>query len=151
MEIACLEEVTLLLHAEGGEIEPLAKHIEEGGALGPDTRKWLADHLRGRHPKKPGIKRLWSQVEREMKVASHIRHIQDQWWIYDAINKYGLEYCKEQLADEDKYLKLRNEYREPIKENRALSIYLDAHPDMNRETIRAYLRNVKKLRRERGW
>jgi hypothetical protein len=151
MEILDLAEVNVMAHAESGELEPLIKHIESGGALGPDLRKWLAEHLRGKHPKKNGNKRVWSQVEHEMKVLRHIRHIQREQWLYDTVNNYGLEYCREQLADMDKYLAFREENCKPISENRAKRIYLEAHPDMNENTLKTWLQKAKALERKRGW
>jgi hypothetical protein len=152
MEIEDLAEIEVLMHVESGEIEPLAKHIEKGGGLGPDLRRWLADHLRGKnHPKKQGVKRLWSQIQLEMRVADHVRYIQNEQWLYDAVEKFGVEYCKEQFADNDKYARFVAENRKPITEYRAVKLYLEAHPKMNLDTLRTYLRKAKAERRRRGW
>ena len=129
MEILDIEEVEILLHAESGEIEPLAKYLESGGALGPDLRKWLADHLRGKHPKKRGKKRLWSQVEREMRAAELVREIQHHRGKF-IIN---LRNCFQAGMDIDE---LFSATRGAISETAAIKLYLEMDPNMNRETLR---------------
>ena len=37
----------LAMGAWAGDVEPFARFIEEGGELGDDARKFLANHLRG--------------------------------------------------------------------------------------------------------
>jgi hypothetical protein len=146
MEFVNLEEIRILLHAEGGEIEPLARYIENGGTLGPSVRRWLADHLRGKHPKKRGNKRLWSQIERELRVTARIRGIQHN------DGKCALEF-RRLVAQGVDLREIDPEYlwnlRGPISENKAIDLFLETNPDMSRETVRTYLRKEKERQRER--
>lgn len=62
----------ILAHAETGNIEPLARHLEDGGDIGVSMRKFLAAHLRGELDIRPGNKRTLSQIEMECAVCLDI-------------------------------------------------------------------------------
>lgn len=149
MEMFDLDEFDVLAHASGGEIEPLAKHIERGGALGPDLRRWLADHLRGKHPKKRGNKRLWSQVEREMRVVGLVRSIQHYQGktILELRKRINAGMSLDEIDDAELFAATRGS----ISENAAVELYLEVDATMNRETLRTYLRKEKDRRRKGCW
>ena len=54
--------------AVDGDMEPLAKWIEDGGALDAGTRQWLASYLRGETNRRPGKKRTMAQQALEAKI-----------------------------------------------------------------------------------
>ncbi len=67
----------LMLEAQRGVREPLAKYIEDGGDLCPETRQWLAAYLRGEASRgKPGPKRTSSQWRADMDLRLAVRDIQ---------------------------------------------------------------------------
>jgi hypothetical protein len=142
-----------LLYAEGGEIELLAKLIENGGDLGPETRKWLAAHLRGKLPKKRGNKRLWSQVEREMGIVRLIRHFQYNRGKFDlALRKLSKKEIRRLANNEEEGRRFCRDNRGEITENAAVELYLEmVEGAVPRETVRTYLRKDKERRRVRGW
>ena len=104
------------LHAESGNMEPLARHIEAGGHLCPGLRKILAAQLRGEMKYR---RRSWAQQRLEDRIVLAV---------------YGIR-----LMERERIGKC-SEYR-------AAQIYLDRHPDMNPETLKTYLRNVRRRHR----
>lgn len=72
-----LATIGIMLHAESGNLEPLAKHIEAGRPLTPEMRTLAAAVLRGERPK-PRSKRTWSQIQIEMRHVRCVRYIQER-------------------------------------------------------------------------
>lgn len=103
-----------LAHAQTGNLEPLARHIESGGPISAGMRAFLAAHLRDQLPKKRGNKRTFSQIEMEARILIELHMIQ----IFERVTA-----------------------------NKALDIFLDRQPDLNRETVKGYLRKSKARRR----
>ncbi len=66
----------LAMGAWGGDVEPFARFIEEGGELGDDARKFLANHLRGAIKRRRGNPRIAADEERRMRAIIEIRGIQ---------------------------------------------------------------------------
>ena len=66
----------LAMGAWAGDVEPLARFIEEGGELGDDARKFLANHLRGAIKRRRGNPRIAADEERRTKAIIEIRAIQ---------------------------------------------------------------------------
>ena len=67
----------LLHESQSGVREPLAKYIEDGGDLCPETRQWLAAYLRGEASRgKRGTKRTNFQWRADMDLLLAVRDIQ---------------------------------------------------------------------------
>ena len=69
--------LAVLGRAFDGDVEPLARWIEDGHPLDEPTRKWLAAHLRGQGNSKPGLKRTVAQQVREAKVIAAFEVLRD--------------------------------------------------------------------------
>lgn len=111
--------LAVLAHAKSGDIRPLAKHIEDGGYICPETRLFLARYLRGKLRYRPGNRRTYSQVEREATLASTIL------------------YLRRQMGRETgEGFKLASEYA-------AIEAYLKLDETANRATLRSLLRRGK--------
>lgn len=146
MQTADIEEVGALLHAESGDLEPLAKYIERGGAIGPETRRFLVAHLRGEIPKRRGLKRTWAQVEREISNA----------WFVDAV-RWRLTEDKAIAAAKSKGARADDELIEAAVEARAkgaptvsLAAAIAAAAELlgeSPETIKTHCRNVRRQRK----
>jgi hypothetical protein len=70
-----LTNIDLVLHAQSGDLRPLADHIENGGAIDGNIRQFLAQYLRGEVQWKPGNKRTWGQVKMESRVIRELQTI----------------------------------------------------------------------------
>lgn len=66
----------LAMGAWAGDVEPFARFIEEGGELGDDARKFLANHLRGAVKRRRGNPRIVADEGRRMRAIIEIRSIQ---------------------------------------------------------------------------
>lgn len=82
--------------AQKGDPEPLARHLEMGGYVGPTIRKFLAAHLRGQIAKRPGVKATKSAADSRAAIAMDI------WMDCVLMGKslYGAQqdYCKKRKA-----------------------------------------------------
>lgn len=88
MQNPCLPALS---EAKMGIREPLAKYIEDGGELGPETRVWLAKFLRGEAPAlQAGNKRTRAQIQADAKLLIAIKRLQEQYGLteYAARKKY---------------------------------------------------------------
>lgn len=97
-----------------GDLEPLARHIEQGGDLDPVVRKWLAAHLRGETARTPGLKRTTGQQVREAKVLAALFFLQEI--EEEARGKRGAR-------------------------ARAIRALLDCSPSLTERTVKRYLAN----------
>ena len=70
-----LANTELILDAENGVLEPLAKHIEEGGYIDTPVREFLAKYLRGEIRKKPGNRRTYAQMKKESKHVDYVEYL----------------------------------------------------------------------------
>jgi len=66
----------LAMAAWGGEVEPFARFIEDGGELCPEARKFLAEHLRGEIKRQRGNPKVAADMERRMRAVNEIRATQ---------------------------------------------------------------------------
>lgn len=80
----------ILWHARDGHLKPLAQHIEDGGNLDADLRKFLVDYLRGRVKFGRGNRRTFAQIDLEAGVTSTVRFIQSTYGLsrYAAMKRY---------------------------------------------------------------
>lgn len=66
----------LAMAAWAGDVEPFARFIEEGGELGLNARKFLAQHLRGEIKRQRGNPRIAADAERRLRAVNQIRATQ---------------------------------------------------------------------------
>jgi len=66
----------LAMAAWGGDVEPFARFIEDGGELDSDARRFLADHLRGAIKRPRGNPRIAADAERRSRAVMEIRALQ---------------------------------------------------------------------------
>lgn len=71
-EFADFATEALTSWAQKGDLEPLARHIESGGFIGPTIREFLVAHLRGKILKRPGVKATKSAQDYRAAVAMDI-------------------------------------------------------------------------------
>lgn len=102
--------IKLTAPAYSGDIEPLAKHIETGGNLDGQTRKFLAAFLRGEIKYS---RRKFSQRMKELQVVFEVRNLQKY---YAGVN--GSRGSR----------------------NRAIVHYLESHDEMKEDTLKDYLK-----------
>jgi hypothetical protein len=107
-----LVEITAL--AMDGHFEPLAKHIESGGHLDPQTRKVLVAYLRNEIKFKAGNRRTYQQEKKERAAAREVYGLQCH---------FAFEHGKRGCRD------------------KAIKCYLDRHEDAKLETLKGYLKN----------
>lgn len=113
--------VSILAHAESGDLRPLADHIEGGGNLDDATREFVAAYLRGEIKHVRGNKRTWAQVQKESRVIRELHMIAFQM--------------------------LLNE-QENLSERQVIETYLNRHAEdtkpLNDNTLRGYVKKFKK-------
>lgn len=61
--------------ARVGHLEPLAKHLENGGALDALTRQFLAAYLRGEIKFRPGVRRMPAKIDQDIRMALQLTAI----------------------------------------------------------------------------
>ena len=98
-----------------GDVEPLARHLEEGGYLCQTLRDFLAASVRREIEYARGNKRTLAQMQKEDKHLLEIALIRAD-------------------AAADGQL---------ISEHAAMKKYLERHPEMNEETLKGYVRKSK--------
>ncbi len=109
------------LSAQSGEVEPFAAYIEAGHPITDGMRKWLAAHLRGELPKRPGNKRLYSQIRREADIIHYIHYLKD----------FGTERSAGPLKSMEEAIRIYVEQQQ------------DNGKDISEDTVRGYLKRYK--------
>lgn len=68
-----LVDMKVVYAARSGELEPLAKYLEDGGYMTEEIQEFLVAYLRGEIKWKRGNKRTYSQVVRDKRLVFEIR------------------------------------------------------------------------------
>ena len=71
-----IADIDMAGHGESGNSEPLARHIEAGGNLGPQSRRTLVRILRGELRFSRGARRTYAQALADMRVTEEVRGFQ---------------------------------------------------------------------------
>jgi|GEM_PF-4690591 len=112
--------MTLLFDAQIGHLTPLANHIENGGNIDSEMRKFLSAYLRGEVKWKRGTKRTVAQRNREAKCQMLVNGIRKMESIYlertvseyEAMKKY-IEWYEPQMDPETLKTYMKKGWKKP--------------------------------------